>query len=122
MSLSRRDFLLRAAAGVVSLPLWSFAADGGLKFPETIRVGLIGLEGHYSDITSAAKTISNIRFTAIADANEDRLKSARRNTAFANARVYTDYRKLLATETLDVVGVCGENGSRAEILRACAER
>jgi predicted dehydrogenase len=119
-TISRRSFLLSTIAGASIWPLRNFAAEGGVKFPETIRIGLIGLEGHYSDITSAAKAIPQIRFTAIADPNQKRIET--RNAVFANAARYTDYRKLLANEKLDIVGVCGENGVRAEILLACAGR
>ncbi|HUS35097.1 MAG TPA: Gfo/Idh/MocA family oxidoreductase [Verrucomicrobiae bacterium] len=115
----RRNFLSTLVTAAAALPLRNFAA---INFPETIRIGLIGIEQHYSDITSATKTIPNLQFTAICDPSETRLKSANRNAVFAKAATFTDYRKMLAAEKFDIVGVCGENGLRAEILRACAER
>jgi predicted dehydrogenase len=118
----RRDFLSSLAVGAVGLPFRNFAREATLRFPDSIRIGLIGLEGHYSDITIASKTIPNLRFTAISDPNEKRLQSAARNSVFARAAAYSDWRKLLANDKLDIVGVCGDNGSRAEILQACAER
>jgi predicted dehydrogenase len=102
-----------------ALPLRNFAA---VNFPQTIRIGLIGIEQHYSDITSATESIPNLQFTAICDPTESRLKSAARNPVFAKAAAYTDYKKMLRAEKLDIVGICGENGLRAEILQACAAR
>jgi len=121
-AIARRDFLSTLIGAAALWPLRNVEADAVARFPETIRIGLIGLEGHYSDITLAAKAIPNLRFTAISDPNESRLKSAGRNAVFANARTFVDYRKMLASEPLDIVGVCGENGVRAEILQACAGR
>jgi predicted dehydrogenase len=109
------------AAGT-ALAFRTFAAGQHLQFPATIRIGIIGLEGHVSDITAAAKSIPNVRFTAVSDPNEKRLQAAVRNTVYQGATTYADWRKLLAAEKLDVVGVCGENATRAEILQACAER
>ena len=103
----------------VAWPLRSFAV---VQFPETIRIGLIGIEGHYGDITSALKAIPQLQFTAICDSDEARLSRASRNAAFAKAKAFRDHRKMLAEEKFDVIGVCGENGPRAEILAACAER
>lgn len=122
MKIPRRTFLAGLTAAALAPRLHAFAAESSLNLPPMIRIGVIGLEGHVSDITTAAKTFQNVRFTAIFDPNETRLKSATRNAVYANATAYTDWRKLLATEKLDIVGVCGDNGTRAEILQACAER
>jgi predicted dehydrogenase len=119
--IARRKFLSGLVATAAALPLRNFAA-AAVRFPETIRIGIIGLDGHVSDITTAAKSIPQVRFTAISDPSENRLKSATRNAVYQNATAYNDWRKLLAAEKLDVVGVCGDNGTRPEILRACAER
>jgi predicted dehydrogenase len=120
--MKRRDFFSKTVLGGAMFALRGFAAENAVQFPETIRIGLIGIEGHYSDITSAAKVIPNLHCTAICDPTEARLKSAVRNAVFAKAVSYGDYRKMLASEKLDIVGVCGENGGRAEILQACSER
>lgn len=115
----RRHFFSTIITAAAALPVRSFAV---VRFPETIRIGLIGIEQHYSDITSATKSIPNLQFTAICDPTESRVKSAARNPVFGKAATYTDYREMLRTQKLDVVGVCGENGLRAAILQDCAER
>ena len=77
-------------AGWTAAAARSVSADeNAVRLPENIRIGLIGIEGHYSDITSATKVIPNLHFTAIADDNADRLKSATRNAAFASAARFT---------------------------------
>jgi predicted dehydrogenase len=40
----------------------------------------------------------------------------------AKARQYRDWRELLDRERLDMVGTCGTNGARAEIVLECAKR
>lgn len=122
MKIPRRDFIAGIIAAALSARFRVFADDAKIRFPETIRIGVIGLEGHVSDITSAANVIPNLQFTAISDPDEKRLNTAVRNSTYQNAKAYTDWRKLLASEKLDIVGVCGENATRAEILQACASR
>ncbi len=96
--------------------------SSSVKFPKTIRVGIIGLEGHYSEILDAAQVLPQIRVTAVSETSKDLLANAGRNSLLRNAVNYVDYRKMLDSEKLDVVAVCGENGTRARIVRACAER
>jgi predicted dehydrogenase len=60
--------------------------------------------------------------SAICDPTAATLERAIRSPVFASATSWTDYRSMLERETLDVVAVCGENGTRAAIVKACAER
>jgi predicted dehydrogenase len=125
--LSRRDMLLAAttiAAG--SLGSGQMPSSGGLKnssrFPEIIRVAIIGLEGHYSEILEAAQVLPQIQVTAIAEKNKALLARSSRDARLKKARNYDSFRRMLDVETLDIIAVCGENGTRAEIVQACAER
>lgn len=104
--MTRREFLF---ASLATVSVYSGA------LPAEIRAAIIGLEGHYSDLTGAAKALPNLRITAVSDP---------RPTAktVGAARRYSDYRKLLAEEKLDVVCVCGDNASRARILQDCAAK
>ncbi|MBL8221432.1 MAG: Gfo/Idh/MocA family oxidoreductase, partial [Bryobacterales bacterium] len=45
----------------------------------------------------------------------------KRNPRLAAARHYTDYRRMLDAEKLDVVSVCNANGPRAQAILACLE-
>ncbi|MDB6039881.1 MAG: oxidoreductase domain protein [Verrucomicrobiales bacterium] len=126
--LTRRKFLTAAASvsiAVANSKSLLGAPDKSKEvpaMPEKIRVGIIGLEGHYSEITSAAKILPNIHIGAISDPTAAVLEKAIRSPAFASATSWIDYRPMLAQEKLDVVAVCGENGIRAAIVKACAER
>ena len=124
--MTRRKFLATGAVLAVAAadPLRSADSPGHMThapLPEKIRVGIIGLEGHYSEITNAAKSVPNVRVTAIADHRPEVLQRLARSTAFAGATPWSDHREMLAREKLDVVCVCGENGTRAGILLACAQ-
>ncbi len=124
--LSRRDVLVAATA----LAGGNFAsrrvahADGPQNasgFPDIIRVGIIGLEGHYSEILEARLVLPQIRIAAVAEMNPDLLKQASKDSQLESARIYDDFRRLLDSEKLDVVVVCGENNTRAGIVQECAE-
>lgn len=91
-------------------------------WPEIVRVGIIGLEGHYSEITSAARVLPAIRVTAIAEHDAGLRQKVSRNPVLAGATFYDDHRTLLEREKLDVVAVCGQNDVRAAIVRACVAR
>src|SRR5258708_404558 len=125
--LTRRQFLtaattLAVAASNARRTLAVASPEISPHLPENIRVGIIGLDGHYSEITNAAKVLPNIRITAIAETDSGALQSASRNPVLAAAKTWTDYRAMLAAEKLDIVCVCGQNGVRARTLQACAER
>jgi predicted dehydrogenase len=124
MQLTRKQFL--GAATALALIARSsrriLAAPDERTLPATIRVAIIGLAGHYSDVTAAAKLLPNLRFTAISDPSSETLARAARSATLATARPYTDHRALLASEPLDLIAICGENAPRARIVRDCAER
>jgi predicted dehydrogenase len=109
---------LGGAPGVAGAP----AQPSAVRWPETVRAGIIGLDGHYSEITSAARHVPSLRIVAAAESSDALLRQARRNPTLAAAKTYQDYRSMLDSEKLDVVGVCGQNGVRAAIVRECARR
>ena len=126
--LTRRKFITTAGtlafAGTTHLATLDLFAqsESPPPLPEKIRVGIIGLDGHYSEITSAAKLLPNVRITAIADPGAGVAQRAARNPFLASAAIWTDYRAMLQAEKLDVVAVCGSSGTRATIVKACANR
>ena len=118
--LTRRQFLTAATALAVTgtRQIRVLGASSRktclLRLPETIRVGIIGLDGHYSEITNAAKLVPNIRITAIADPNPAALQRAAADPMLAKATAWTDYHKMLGAEKLDIVAVCGQNGTAGD--------
>jgi len=112
--LSRRAWL----AGV---PIAAWAAKSTLHLPQKVRIALIGVEGHIGEVTNHLKDAPDVEFVAVADPDP---KAAARfaRGPLAGIRQYTDYRRMLDKEKLDMVAVGGPNGSRAEILLALIER
>ncbi len=114
-SLSRRTLLAGAAIQVQQ-------TVETIRFDRKIRVGLIGLEGHTGEILRPLPRLPEVEVVAIADPDEKAMEAAARNPRLKAARRYTDYRRLLEGEQLDVAAVCGPNGGRAERILAVIER
>lgn len=127
-TLLRRDMLKTTAAVMAA----GFAAGTRavrsqtpltpLKLPRTVRVGIIGLEGHYSEILSVASASPQVQVVAIAEADPKIRTGASDDALLKSAALFSDYREMLDRQRLDVVAVCGENGTRAQIVRECAAR
>jgi len=115
-SFSRRTLLAGAAALRARQPAET------LRFGRKIRVALIGLEGHTAEILRPLPRLPEVEVAAVADPDEKALAAIGRNPRLKSARTYTDYRRLLEREQLDVAAVCGPNGGRAERILAAIER
>ncbi|MCS7462859.1 Gfo/Idh/MocA family oxidoreductase [Paenibacillus doosanensis] len=89
---------------------------------EELRVGIIGCGGIATakHMPSLAK-LPQVRLAAFANRTEDKACQAARTFGAADAKVYTDYRRLLEDRTVDVVHVCTANDSHAEIAIAALE-
>lgn len=87
-----------------------------------IKIGIIGCGGiaNGKHMPSLAQ-LGDVEMTAFCDIIETRAKEAAEKYGTADAAVYTDYRKLLEDETLDVVHVLTPNRSHAEISIAALE-
>jgi len=115
--LTRRSWL----AGVALAAQAAGAATEPLRLPQKVRLALIGVEGHTGEVLNRLKQAPDVEFVAVADT--DRTATARvARGPLAAARQYSDYRQLLDREKLDMACVCGPNGTRAGIIRACVER
>src|SRR5574340_697241 len=111
--LTRRNLLAGAAA---------LQADSVLRLPQKVRLAMIGLEGHTGEVLGQLKRLPDLEIVAIADTNQRAIERVKRAPNAAGARAYSDYRQLLDREKLDMVCTCGDNGGRAAIILACAER
>jgi len=109
-----RRTMLQAAAGSL--------AGAAAAPPQPVRVGIIGLEGHFSEVLEAARVMPEIQVVAVVAAKPRERQRLSSNRALAGARPYDDYRRMLDQEKLDAVAICDENGSRAATVMACAER
>lgn len=107
-------------AGAAFMPQ---AADVALRLPRPIRLALIGLEGHTSEVLGPMRQLPDIELVAIADPDEKLMARLGRSPVGAKARKYRDWRELLDREKdLDMVATCGPNGERPAILLAAAAR
>ena len=89
---------------------------------EKLRIGIIGTGGiaNGKHMPSLSK-LPHVEMVAFCDIIEERARKAASQYGTADAKVYTDYRKLLEDPTIDVVHVCTPNDSHAEISIAAME-
>ncbi|PYI51560.1 Gfo/Idh/MocA family protein [Paenibacillus flagellatus] len=87
-----------------------------------LRVGIIGTGGiaNGKHMPSLSK-LAQVEMVAFCDIVEERAQKAAKQYGAEGAKVYTDYRELLADKTIDVVHVCTPNDSHAEISIAAME-
>jgi predicted dehydrogenase len=88
-----------------------------------VKVALIGLKGHWYGFVEELPSLPECRLVAAADDTSEVLnRLADLPGADADTHAYRDWRELLTKEQPDLVIEAGEDGARAEILLACAER
>lgn len=91
-------------------------------FDKKIRVGMLGLEGHISEILSPIKDLPNVEIAAIWEPDPKRLQSVTSKGKAKSAKQYSSPEEMLDREHLDVVSICGPNGDRAKWIVECAKR
>ena len=117
-ALTRRCWI----AGAAAVPLAAQPAAHPVRLPRKVRVALLGLDGHTGEILRPLPRLPDVQLVAIADPNPDAIARAIGRHELSGARQYTDYRRMLDAEQLDLVGVCNPNGDRAAAILACVER
>jgi len=87
-----------------------------------VRVGIIGCGGiaNGKHMPSLSK-LSNVELVAFCDIVLERAEQAKEKYGSESAKVYEDFRELLADKTIEVVHVCTPNDSHAEISIAALE-
>jgi predicted dehydrogenase len=94
-----------------------------VKLPRKIRVAIIGLQAHTGLIVDPLPRLPEVEIVAVCDEDAAAVDTfIRGRSELRAARPYTDYRRMLGSETLDVVGVCNNNGERAAAILACVDR
>ncbi len=114
--IERRAFLT-AAIPAASLGSNLRPASEAVRLPRKIRLGILGLEGHVSEILDPLPLLPDVRLVAIADTDSRRLKEV----APVAARRFADWRQMLDQTELDTVAVCNNNGDRAAAVLASIE-
>ena len=83
---------------------------------DKVRIGIIGCGGiANAKHMPALKNLPNVEMVAFCDIIEERALKAKANFGTPDAKVYTDYKKLLEDKTIDVVHVCTPNRSHSFI-------
>lgn len=112
--MSRRSLLMAAA-----VPL----ATQQIKLSRKIRVAIIGLQGHTGLIVDPLRQLPDVEIVAVCDEDATAVDEfIRGHSELENARRYSDYHRMLGSETLDVVAVCNNDGERAPAILACVDR
>lgn len=93
-----------------------------LRLPRKVRIALLGLEGHMSEILGRLPQLPDVELAALADRDPKLIAETMRHPGAARARQYRDYRELLDRERPDIVGIGGPNGERAGLILECAAR
>ena len=94
------------------------AAPRSVKLPKPVKVCIVGLHGHWGEVTTAQRMLPEIEIAAFSTTTEVELRKAGNNRALAKAKPYTNYEQMLDTEKPDAVCICDENGTRAETVIA----
>lgn len=88
-----------------------------------LNVGLIGLKGHQGTILSGVQAMADARLAAVCDDEPATLEGVSGwPSADAETETFSAPEKLLAEVPLDIVGICGTDAERAEMILAAAER
>jgi predicted dehydrogenase len=116
LKLSRRAWVAGAALAPRAV------ARQLVRLPQKVRIAIIGLEGHIGEILDPMDRLPDVQLVALQDPDPERVAQVAQGKHCAGARRYSNWRELLNRENLDMVGVCGTNGDRAEILVECAKR
>jgi predicted dehydrogenase len=93
-----------------------------VRLPKKVRLAILGLEGHTSEILDSVNQVPDVELAAVWDRDPKFAHDFAAGKHGRGAREYADWRELLDHEKLDMVGICGTNGERAEIILECARR
>src|SRR5262249_6880168 len=91
---------------------------------DTMRLGLIGSTGHWQTYAPALGHVEGLTLAAVAPAGPEETNGAFDHAPglTAETKRYDDARKMLETERLDVVQVCGRNDRIPVWARIALER
>lgn len=88
----------------------------------TLKIGIIGCGGIANGKhLPALAEVKEVELVAFCDVLLERAEKAKVAYGTPDATVYTDYKEMLANNTLDVVHVCTPNSSHAELSIAAME-
>jgi predicted dehydrogenase len=121
----RREFLQAGAGAALAAAGMETSTKARKTTPQTsIRVGLIGRDGHDEILLGSIPKLSNVHWVAYAKGrpNEDSAWVEKHPAGRGEIRVYDNYQEMLVKEPLEVVGVCLPYYQNAEASIAAARR
>jgi predicted dehydrogenase len=117
VSLNRRDWLFAAPLlGVVA----QAAVTTPVRLPRKVRLAILGLDGHTSEILDPLKRLPDVELVAISDPSREVRRKFVAHRAYSSVAAYEDPQELLRKSKPDIAAICGDNGSRAALILACA--
>ena len=116
-NLTRRSVLAGMAAAAAA------RAAEPLKLNRKVRVAIVGLDGHPTEITKPLNDIPELEIVAITAADRAQIDRFIRNKPrLAHVKPYDDYRRMLDAEKPDVAAICNDNGARAGAILDAVSR
>jgi predicted dehydrogenase len=123
--IGRREFLQSVAtAGLAADGITTAAIARKITSQTSIRVGLIGRDGHWEILLNSIPKLTNIGWIAYAKGrpDEDTAWIEQHPSGRHQTRVYDDYQEMLEKESPDVVGICLPFYQNAEASIAAARK
>lgn len=82
-----------------------------------LKLGIIGTGGicNNKHLPSLAKVADKVEVVALCDQDEEKAIATKERHGLTNAKIYTDYKELLADPEIDVVHVCTPNVAHCQI-------
>ena len=119
-SLTRRRWI--AGASLSGIALAAETPPSIVKLPGKVRLAILGLSGHISEILDALKVLPDVKLQAISDRNPKLLHAVGERAGVPAEHRYGSHQDLLKREQFEIAGICGSNGERAGLILDCAAR
>jgi len=119
-ALTRRSLI--AGASLSGMALAAQTPSPIVRLPKPVRVAILGLSGHISEILDALKVLPDVHLQALSDGDPKRLNAVGERTGVPAAHRYGSHQELLNREQFEIAGICGSDGERAGLILDCAAR
>jgi predicted dehydrogenase len=120
LSLTRRNLI--AGASLSGMALAAQTPSSIVRLPRQVRVAILGLSGHISEILEALKVLPDVKLQAMSDGDPKLLNAIGERTGVAAAHRYGSHQDLLKREQFEIAGICGSDGERAGLILDCTAR
>lgn len=119
-AMTRRSLI--AGASLSGIAFAAEAPPAIVKLPRKVRLAILGLSGHISEILDALKVLPDVKLQAISDGDAKRLNAIGERAGVPAEHRYGSPRELLNREQFEIAGICGSDGERAGLILDCIAR